>query len=85
VVLVTAPDRLARNYVHQMVILEEFERREISVVFIDHRSAVRSLNMSDMPNSAYRSLCRAGDYAELGLFRESVELSAAVVRAVQSA
>jgi hypothetical protein len=24
VVLVTAPDRLARNFVHQMVVLEEF-------------------------------------------------------------
>jgi len=35
VVLVTAPDRLARNYVHQLVILEEFERHGISVVFID--------------------------------------------------
>src|SRR5260221_1384080 len=35
VVLVTAPDRLARNYVHQMVILEELERHVISVVFID--------------------------------------------------
>lgn len=30
VVLVTAPDRLARNYVHQMVILEELERHGIS-------------------------------------------------------
>jgi site-specific DNA recombinase len=35
VVVVTAPDRLARNYVHQMVILEELERHGISVVFID--------------------------------------------------
>jgi len=25
-ILVTSPDRLARNYVHQMVLLEEFER-----------------------------------------------------------
>lgn len=25
-VLITAPDRLARNYVHQMVLLEELER-----------------------------------------------------------
>ena len=25
-VLITSPDRLARNYVHQMVLLEEFER-----------------------------------------------------------
>ena len=35
VVVVTAPDRLARNYVYQMVILEELERHGISVVFID--------------------------------------------------
>src|SRR6266568_109568 len=34
-VLLTAPDRLARNYVHQMVILEEIERHGISVVFMD--------------------------------------------------
>jgi site-specific DNA recombinase len=39
VVLVTAPDRLARNYVHQMVILEELERHGISVVFIDRPSS----------------------------------------------
>ena len=25
-VLITAPDRLARNYVHQMLLVEEFER-----------------------------------------------------------
>ncbi len=25
-VLITAPDRLARNYVHQMLLLEEFEK-----------------------------------------------------------
>lgn len=35
VVLMTAPDRLARNYVHQMIVLEELERRGIGVVFID--------------------------------------------------
>jgi site-specific DNA recombinase len=35
VVLVTAPDRLARNFVHQMVVLEELERRGVRVVFID--------------------------------------------------
>ncbi len=35
VVLVTAPDRLARNFVHQMVVLEELERRGVQVVFID--------------------------------------------------
>ena len=35
VVLMTAPDRLARTYVHQMVVLEEVERRGIGVVCID--------------------------------------------------
>jgi site-specific DNA recombinase len=34
-VLVTAPDRLARNFVHQLVVLEELERRGVRVVFID--------------------------------------------------
>jgi site-specific DNA recombinase len=34
-VLVTSPDRLARNFVHQMVVLEELERRGVRVVFID--------------------------------------------------
>src|SRR5918996_6253015 len=35
VVLVTAPDRLARNFVHQIVVLEELERRGVRVVFCD--------------------------------------------------
>jgi site-specific DNA recombinase len=35
VVLITAPDRLARNFVHQMVVLEELERRGVRVVFCD--------------------------------------------------
>ena len=35
VVLVTAPDRLARNFVHQMVVVEELERRGVGVVFCD--------------------------------------------------
>src|SRR5258708_518915 len=32
---ITAPDRLARNYVHQMVLLEEFERAGCRVHFLD--------------------------------------------------
>ena len=36
VVVIIAPDRLARHFVHQMVILEEWERAGIQVVF--HRS-----------------------------------------------
>jgi site-specific DNA recombinase len=34
-ILITAPDRLARNDVHQMVVLAEPERRGVRVVFID--------------------------------------------------
>lgn len=34
-VLVTAPDRFARNYVHQMVLLEEFGRAGCAVEFLD--------------------------------------------------
>jgi site-specific DNA recombinase len=34
-VLLTAPDRLARNYVHQMVLLEELERSGCRVQFLD--------------------------------------------------
>jgi site-specific DNA recombinase len=34
-VLLTAPDRLARNYVHQMVLIEELERVGCPVQFID--------------------------------------------------
>ncbi len=34
-VLITDPDRLARNYVHQMVLLEELERWGCQVVFLD--------------------------------------------------
>lgn len=33
--LVTAPDRLARNYVHQMVLIEELERQGCAVEFLD--------------------------------------------------
>ena len=34
-VLVTEPDRLARNYVHQMVVIEELENRGIGIEFLD--------------------------------------------------
>src|SRR5947209_8255022 len=33
--LITAPDRLARNYVHQMLLVEEFERGGCQVEFAD--------------------------------------------------
>ena len=34
-VLITAPDRLARNYVHQVVVIDELERRGVKVEFLD--------------------------------------------------
>ena len=34
--LITAPDRLARNYVHQMLLIEELTGRGCRVEFIDH-------------------------------------------------
>ncbi len=34
-VMITAPDRLARNYVHQMLLMEEFEQGGCQVEFID--------------------------------------------------
>ena len=43
VVVITEPDRLARNYVHQMLILEELSRRGIRVEFLERP-------MSDEPN-----------------------------------
>jgi site-specific DNA recombinase len=38
-VLITEPDRLARNYVHQMVVIEELERRGVQVEFLDRPMA----------------------------------------------
>jgi site-specific DNA recombinase len=35
-VLVTAPDRLARNYVHQVLLLDELDRHSCQVEFLDH-------------------------------------------------
>src|SRR6266511_1205489 len=58
VVVVTAPDRLARNYVHQVLLVDELGRHGLKVEFLDHpmsqdpttscccRSAVRSPSTS---------------------------------------
>ncbi len=35
VVVVPSPDRLARNYVHQMVLIEEFEKGGCRVEFVE--------------------------------------------------
>src|SRR5438034_2545209 len=40
-VLVTAPDRLARNYVHQVLLIEELAGRGCQVEFLDRRSEER--------------------------------------------
>ena len=44
---VHSPDRLARNYVHQMVLLEEFSRQGVKVIFLNddpqHQSAEGNL------------------------------------------
>ena len=34
-ILITAPDRLARNYVHQVLLVEEFQRTGCQVVFVE--------------------------------------------------
>jgi len=39
VVVITAPDRLARNYVHQMLVMQELEQRGIQVEFLDRPMA----------------------------------------------
>jgi site-specific DNA recombinase len=43
VVVITSPDRLARNYLHQMIVLDELTQRQVQVEFLDRP-------MSDDPN-----------------------------------
>lgn len=35
-ILLTEPSRLARNYIHQCLLLEEFQERGCQVIFLDH-------------------------------------------------
>jgi site-specific DNA recombinase len=35
-ILITAPDRLARNYVHQMLLVEELQKKGCQLEFLDH-------------------------------------------------
>jgi site-specific DNA recombinase len=42
-VLITNPDRLARKYIHQMLLLEELEKNGCRIEFVEHP-------MSDDPN-----------------------------------
>lgn len=41
IVLVVAPDRLSRNFVHQQIVLEELQRRGVRVHFVDHPVGVQ--------------------------------------------
>jgi site-specific DNA recombinase len=59
VVVVCAPDRLARNFVHQMVVLEELERRGVRVVSATALCATTPMS-SWSPRSAARSLSTSG-------------------------
>ena len=34
-IMITAPDRLARSYVHQMLLLDEFKQAGVTVLFVD--------------------------------------------------
>jgi DNA invertase Pin-like site-specific DNA recombinase len=56
VVLLTAPDHLARNYVHQMLLIDELAQRGCQVVFLDrpmnddpHGQLQRSAYAADVP------------------------------------
>jgi site-specific DNA recombinase len=62
-VLVTAPDRLARNYVHQMVLLEEWARIGCATAFLDRP-------MSDDPHDQLLLQIR-GAVAEYGRTRRT--------------
>jgi site-specific DNA recombinase len=63
-VLLTDPDRLARNYVHQMVLLEEWERLGCTVEFLDRP-------MSQDPHDQLLLQIRGAvaDYAERAIMR----------------
>jgi site-specific DNA recombinase len=50
-ILITAPDRLARNYVHQVLLVEELQKHGAEVVFLD-----RPMSRILMTNSCCRSV-----------------------------
>jgi site-specific DNA recombinase len=37
-IYIHSPDRLARKYVHQMILLEEFQRTNVQVIFLNHET-----------------------------------------------
>ena len=36
-IYIHSPDRLSRNFVHQMVLLDEFEKARVEVIFLNHK------------------------------------------------
>ena len=74
-ILVTAPDRLARNYVHQMLLIEEFEHAGCWVEFLerphgpcqcDDMSALARQRLGNRRTDAARG---AGDEGNAGVER----------------
>ena len=71
-ILITEPDRLARNYVHQALLVEELQKHGAEVVFLDRplgtafavpplrgRIARRAIAATPTTNSCYRSVARS--------------------------
>ncbi len=57
VVLCLSPDRLARQYVHQWVLLEELRQAGVTVVFVN-QPAVADDAQSQAPVGYSRAICR---------------------------
>ena len=56
-ILITAPDRLARNYVHQVLLLEELQRLGCEVVFLDRpMSKIRTINCCSRSGGRWPSM-----------------------------
>jgi site-specific DNA recombinase len=51
-ILITDPDRLARNYVHQVLLLEELQRHGCRVEFIDRSSRRWRARNPSLPTAA---------------------------------
>ena len=72
VVVVLSPDRLARNYVHQMVLIEEFEKGGCRVEFVERPMSYEPKTTNSSCRSAERWLstrgrCSRRGCAEVGL------------------
>jgi DNA invertase Pin-like site-specific DNA recombinase len=91
VVVITAPDRLARHFVHQMVVLDEWERAGIEVVFIDRPpsrdpheqlvavcASVFGLRISEGAIAAALARLAARAQPEVDAIREAVRASPAI-------